>query len=135
MSEPSIFDRYPEMTPIDKPPAMATVNRIGSTVYGNRDRDPETSTYVKTHLLRVCFIPFFALSAYRVFPADNGGWYFLGRVPLSRFARRWNYLFPLGTVCLIAGLICFFSWQSHKGSPEYKAGQQLAEADRLVAQG
>ena len=91
--------RFPDMKSITAPPGLSTINGIGTTVVGRRDYDPETGTYVKTYVFCVLFIPIFTLAAYRV--ADAGqGWYFLGKVPLSRFARFWNS----GVVLLIAGL-------------------------------
>jgi hypothetical protein len=52
--------------------------------------------------------PLLALAAYRVAAAPEGDCYFLGRVPLSRFARRANWLVALLVVaavaeCLIVG--------------------------------
>jgi tetratricopeptide (TPR) repeat protein len=131
MSEPSIWDKFTDMRPIRSAPTLQTVNGIGTTIYGRRDYDPETGTYVKTHCFSVLFIPVLALGAYRVADAEGGGWYFIGKVPLSGLARAWNLLLPV----LILGVAGFFWWQSHTGTPDYKAGQTLAEADRLAAEG
>jgi predicted Zn-dependent protease len=122
--------RFPDMKSITAPPGLSTINGIGTTVVGRRDYDPETGTYVKTYVFCVLFIPIFTLAAYRV--ADAGqGWYFLGKVPLSRFARFWNS----GVVLLIAGLAGWIAWTSHTHTPEYQAGRKLAEADGLAATG
>src|SRR5205807_371887 len=72
-------------------PPLFRINGCGFGVYGKRDFDPETGTYVKTYCFCLLFIPVVALSAYRVADASRG-WYFLGRVPLSGFARVWNVL-------------------------------------------
>src|SRR5262245_29593490 len=76
-------ERFPEMEPISGPPTLSTINGIGSMVYGQRDFDAETGTYVKTQCFCLLFIPIMALKAFRVADAPGGGWYFLGRVPLS----------------------------------------------------
>jgi hypothetical protein len=131
MGESSFQDRFPEMRPIDSPPQLSTIYGIGTTVIGSRDHDPETGTYVKTMVFSVLFVPLLALRAYRVADAIEGGWYFLGKVPLSRFARCWNVFLPL----LIAGIVGYFVWQNHVDSPDYKAGKRLAEADRHAAEG
>src|SRR5207244_144824 len=90
-----IFARFPDMQPITKPPTLTTVNGIGPTLVGRRDYDSATYSYVKTHCFAVLFIPLLALGAYRVCDAPRGGWYFLGKVPLSGFARTWNKLVAL----------------------------------------
>src|SRR5438270_571309 len=85
-----LYDRFPEMTPTKSVPPLGTVNGIGFTVYGHRNHDPETGTYVKTYVFCVLYIPVLALRAYRVADAPNGGWYFLGKVPLPSIAKAWN---------------------------------------------
>src|SRR5262245_35537721 len=128
MADFSLEERFPEMKPINSPPSLWTVNGIGTMAYGARDYDPMTHTYVKTQCLCLVFIPVLALGAYRVADAPEGGWYFLGKVPLSRLARFWNFLL-LG---LIAGGIGLFFWVRHTSSPEYLARQKLAEGARLA---
>ncbi len=85
-----LSSRFPNLRPIRSAPSLSTVNGIGCTVYGSRDHDPETGTYVKTHWFTFFFIPVFALGAYRVANAPSGGWYFIGREPLSGAAKAWN---------------------------------------------
>jgi hypothetical protein len=131
MSDMNLSDRWPEMRPIRKPPGLMTINGIGTSVVGSRDYDDETGTYVKTYCFSVLFIPLVALGAYRVANADGGGWYFLGKVPLSGFARAWNCLL----VVLVLGVGGFFGWRAYTDSPSYLAGQRLAQADRLAAEG
>ncbi len=131
MSEINLNDRFPDMTPIRKTPALGTINGIGLTINGSRDHDPETGTYVATHCFSVLFIPVFAIGAYRVARAEEGGWYFLGKEPLSVFAKGWNCLV---IVSVLAGI--GFGWRnSHTGTPEYAAGQKLAQAETLAGDG
>jgi hypothetical protein len=86
--------KYPEMRPVTSAPWLFTVHGIGAMMYNERDRDPATGTYVKTHCLCIMFVPVLALGAYRVYPRGTG-WTLIGRVPLSRFAFWWNVLFPI----------------------------------------
>jgi hypothetical protein len=131
VSDFNLLDRFPDMRPVQKAPSLSTVNGIGLAMYGRRDYDEETNTYVGTHFFCLLFIPVLAVGAYRVVDAPGGGWYFIGKVPLSSVARRYNWL--------IAFLILFGVgvglWSAHINTPDYKAGQQLAEADRLTGQG
>lgn len=89
---PSLPAAFSELTPIDRPPTLTTINGIGTTVMGGRDFDAQTNTYVKTQFFTFVFLPLFALGAYRVADAPGEGWYFLGRVPLSPVCRNFNFL-------------------------------------------
>src|SRR6185437_7341262 len=131
MSDFDWTERFPDMRPVRNPPALMRVNGFGCGVYGSRDHDADTGTYVTTYCLSALFLPVFALCAYRIADAPNGGWYFMGRVPLSRFAKTWNLLILFAGLC-VAGAI---GWTSHTESPDYIAGRQLAEADGLSAKG
>ena len=72
------------MRPISSPPSMSTINGIGTALYGHRDEDPGTGTYVATLYFVLLFVPIFPISSYRVRPAAGGGWYFLGKVPFGQ---------------------------------------------------
>jgi hypothetical protein len=73
----NLKDRFPDMTPLSSPPVLFTMDGVGTTVYGHRDYDTKTQTYVKTMYFCVVFIPVVALRAYRVADAENG-WYSWG---------------------------------------------------------
>lgn len=122
--------RFPDMTPLSSPPVLFTMNGVGTTVYGHRDYDAETQTYVKTMYFCVVFIPVIALRAYRVADAESG-WYFLGRVPLSPAARSWN----LALLAAVIGLCGLGIWNSYTDTPEYRARQAIADAESLAAAG
>src|SRR5262249_42768262 len=77
------------------------------------------------------FIPLFSMGAYRVADAPEGGWYFLGRVPLSGLAKLWNMMVPL----LILAAVGAGFWVHHINTDDYKAGRKIAEADALAAAG
>ncbi len=131
MSEINLSDRFPDLKPIRKTPTLGTINGIGLTINGSRDHDPETGTYVASHCFSLLFIPLFAIGAYRVARAEEGGWYFLGKEPLSAFAKGWNCL-VLASILVGVG---YGWWNSHMGTPEYAAGQKLAQAQQLAQDG
>jgi hypothetical protein len=131
MTATSFTDRFPELQPIDAAPSLFTVNGFGTTLYGSRDRDEETETYVATQCLCVIFIPLLALGAYRVAYAGGDQYYFLGKQPLSGFAKAWNALVAL----LVLGGGGFFAFQAYYNSAEAVAGRDLAAAERSLAAG
>jgi hypothetical protein len=92
--------KYPEMRPVRSTPWLFNVHGIGAGFYGERDRDPPTGTYVKTHCLSIVFVPVLALGAYRVYP-HGAGWTLIGRTPLSAFAKLWNVVFVVGVAVWI----------------------------------
>src|SRR5437764_1168539 len=112
-----LFARFPEMKPISRPPALTTVNGFGGMLLGNRDRDAETGTYVKTLWFTFFFLPVVPLGAYRVADAPRGGWYFIGKVPLNRAAKLW----PLFLSFFLAGSAGILLWTMHTRTPEYQA--------------
>lgn len=131
MSEIDLATKFPELRPIDKAPTLFTANGCGMMLRGSRDFDEETGTYVKTHCFVLIFVPLFSVGAYRVADAGNGGWYFIGKEPLSAFARMMN-------VMLVAGVLAAVGvgfWVHRLNSPEYIAARKLAEAEELAAEG
>jgi tetratricopeptide (TPR) repeat protein len=131
MSDFNLSERFPDLRPITRLPSLMNWNGIGTTLYGRSGYDDETGTYVTTHWFCFLFIPIVALGAFRVANAPGGGWYFLGRVPLGRGLRLWNLVLLLG---VLAGGGAF-GWHSYTSTPNYKAGREVARADRLVEEG
>lgn len=131
MRDIPLSERFPDLDPGKRPGALGSVNGFGTTLMGSRDADPETGTYVITHVVTALFVPLFALAAYRVAQAQHGGWFCLGRVPLSRFARTCNVLVLLAAVAG-AGAIW---WAVHVRSDGYIAGKKLDDADAAAAAG
>ncbi len=119
----SLRQKFPELRPVKRKPALATVNGIGFSMFGSRDHDAETRTYVKTHCLCFIFVPLIAIGAYRVADAERG-WYFLGKERLSSFAKSWNIGF-LGLAVMFAAIL---AEHSYKSSPDYRAKQDLKRA-------
>jgi tetratricopeptide (TPR) repeat protein len=131
MSDFNLAERFPEMRPVHKAPSLTTVNGIGTSLAGRRDYDEETNTYVTTLCFCFLFIPIIPLRAYRVAEAGGGRYYFLGRVPLSLFAWRWNFSLPIFLAIGLGAL----GRHLYTESADYKARQKLEEADRLAARG
>ncbi|MGE3803314.1 MAG: hypothetical protein AB7K24_01430 [Gemmataceae bacterium] len=65
-NEPDLSERFPNLTPISSAPTLQTMNGIGTTIYGGRDYDHETGTYVTTQFFTFLFVPIFGLASYRV---------------------------------------------------------------------
>jgi hypothetical protein len=123
--------RFPKMSPMNGVPSLSTINGCGLSLYGGRDHDPITGTYVKTHVFVMVFIPIFFLKAFRVADAESGGWYFIGREPLSGFARGWNKLLFITLFAVIGGSM----WNAHNNTTEKVAQRTLAEAQSVQAAG
>src|SRR5262245_46015705 len=102
--QPNLLERFPNMRPLKSPPSLMTINGIGLRLCGQRDWDESTRAYVKTLCFSFLYIPLVSLGAYRVVDAENGGWYFLGKEPLSKFARGWNWAMALMVSILTAGI-------------------------------
>ncbi len=122
---------FPKLKPIKSSPWMFRLNGFGASVYGKRDFHEPTQSYVKTHCLCGLFIPLVALGAYRVVEAESGGWYFLGKEPLSGFAKGWNYLL-LAAVLVLSGVGI---WDGYYNTPEARAQRNLKSATHAFQSG
>ncbi len=130
MPDIDLRERFPDMTPLKGSPTLFRVNGCGIGLYGSRDRDAETGTYVKTRCLCAVFVPLLAIDSFRVADA-RGGWQVLGKQPLSAFAKGWNLLL----VIAIASLVGVFQFQAWLESPEHQASIAMAKATRAEAGG
>jgi hypothetical protein len=131
MTDIDLAERFPNMRPCKKSPSLHLMNGCGLTVYGRRDYDEETGTYVKTHAFCLLFVPLVALGSYRVADAPEEGWYFIGKEPLSGLAKLWNYL-------LVGGALTAIGWVlvgNHFHSPEAVAGRKLGQAQKHYEKG
>ena len=131
MSEINLSEKFPDLRPISAAPTLSTINGMGMRLVCRRDFDAETGSYVVTHAFCFLFIPLISVGAYRVIDAPGGGWYFLGRVPLSSLAKRFNFGL-IATVLLAAGL---GGWYAYTQTDDYQAAQRIEKADRLAADG
>lgn len=130
MESNKLQDRFPDMQPVNSAPWLSTINGIGMTLYGRRDYDDETNTYIKTWCFCLLYLPIFALRAYRVADAESG-WYFIGREPMSALTKAWNLLV---VVAIVAGS-SLGAWSHHTNSPAYIAGQRMAQAQQQSESG
>jgi len=131
VTQAELLQRFPKLQLIKSPPGLARVNGIGTTMFGKRDYDSDTDTYVSTLCFSVLFIPLICLRAYRVAKARSGGWYFIGREPLSTFAKSWNLLLVAGIAATLAGV----QYSQYISTPGYQAKMQMTRAHNMVAQG
>ena len=129
--EINLSHRFPDLKPVSSSPTLFSINGIGFGLNGSRDRDEQTQTYIATWCVIVFFIPVLPLKAYRVARAEGGGWYFIGREPLSAFAKTWNTFFLFATVALIV----FSIWAGITGSPDYVARQDISKAEQKISAG
>lgn len=124
----AIRQKFPRLRPSKGVPALFSINGIGLILYGRRNFDAETKTYVKTRCVCLVYLPLFALDSYRVADTGDGQWVVLGKEPISSLARGWNVF--------VAGMILWgglnLGWEAHTSSPEYKAGKALEQAAELA---
>src|SRR5207245_1889280 len=62
---------------------MFTFNGIGTTLYGKRNYDPNTQSYIATLYFTFIFLPVLPLGSYRVRDLGGNQYQFLGKVPLK----------------------------------------------------
>jgi hypothetical protein len=130
-----MFERFPDMKPITWVPPRFRINGIGTKLFGSRDHDRETGTYVMTLWLTFAFFPCLPLGAYRVADAPGGGWNFLGKVPVSGRAK----LMPLAAMALgalfagIMTLIVYFAYPERMAAGNLQQAEQLRKEGKLTA--
>src|SRR5262245_9347158 len=125
----SLRDRFPWLKPVDQVPTIFRVLGTGLTVLGRGSYHHETATYDSAHCLTLLFVPVLALGAYRGQDNPRGGWFFLGKEPLSVLSWCGNVVSLLLFLALIGGGI----WFVRTGSSEYRDGVRLAQAQQLSA--
>ena len=64
---------------IDSAPTMYTFNGIGTTLYGRRNYDPHSQSYIATLYFTFIFLPIIPLASYRVKSEGGGRYHFLGK--------------------------------------------------------
>ena len=127
----NIRQQFPLLQPVKRAPSLFTVNGCGFGMYGKRDFDQATETYVKTRCISLFYVPLFAVGAYRVGDAGSRTWYFFGKESLSGFARTWNMI--LSCLLLMGGLA--LGWNIYTSSPVYRAQQEIKRAAELMQSG
>lgn len=113
--------KFPEMKPVKGSPLLFTLNGFGLSMYGQRNSDPETGTYVATRFITLLFVPVWAIGSYRVADAENGGWYFLGKEGISKLWQTLN----TAVLSIMIYAVGMMFWTIHTGSPDYRQRQAL----------
>ena len=122
--------RFPDLRPITSDPPLFHLWGFGLYLYGERDFDPPTESFVRTVCFCLLYIPIVAWRAYRVAPTDDG-WRILGRVPVSPASRVLGVLASLS----VLGGSSYLAFMAYWNSPGVVASRNLAAADRLEAEG
>lgn len=84
---------------IDNAPSMYTFNGIGTKLYGKRNYDSASQSYIATLYFTILYAPIFPLSAYRVRHAGGNQYQFLGKVPL-----KWTAFVGPAVVAIVIAL-------------------------------
>lgn len=95
------------MKPVTKAPGSVTVNGMGFKMYGKRDHDAQTDSYVATRYFVLFFLPVVPLASYRVRRKGNDT-FVLGRVPFGRNQRVHLATF----LVVLVGLLGLAVWGS-----------------------
>jgi tetratricopeptide (TPR) repeat protein len=131
MPQVDLSQKFPFMKPVKSPPPMMRINGCGLALYGKRGEDEMTGTYVATLCFSLLFAPILAVKAYRVARAMNGGWYFVGKEPLSVFARAWNTILLAAILTGALGI-----WHhAYTSSPAYIAQRKMEDARKQADAG
>jgi len=85
---------WKDIKPIDRAPSFGTIFGIGTKLYGDSNRDPESNTYETTLYFTFYFIPIIPLARYRVIE-ENDCYRFLGKVPFRIFDKWHLVLAPI----------------------------------------
>ena len=126
----NLKDIHPDLEPITSAPSLFTFYGCGVKLYGNRDFSPESNSSVKTQFLTLFYVPLIPLKSYRVIE-DGQQYYYLGRVPVSKTARKGS-IAALTVGALAVGGI---GTQTYLSSEGHKFGKTLASAEQAVDEG
>jgi hypothetical protein len=110
---------------IDSAPTMYTFNGIGTTLYGRRDYDPHSQSYIATLYFTFIFLPVFPLASYRVKSVDGGRYQFLGRAPVKRTA----FIGPAIVAVVIGICMILGDWGSSTSPPSQNVSSSSAETN------
>jgi curved DNA-binding protein CbpA len=92
-----------DLTPISSAPPLGSINGCGVRLYGHRDDDRATNSFVSTYFITFLFVPVIPLTAYRVVEVGSA-YRFLGKAPLSPVTSAWRVIAPvLFAIYVISG--------------------------------
>src|SRR5262249_19686046 len=122
--------KFPDLQPMRSDPPQYHLFGFGLYLYGDRDFDVETQSFVRTLCFCVLYLPLIPLRAYRAAPALDG-WHYLGRVPVSGPARIWSAVVCVALLATGGAL----GAHAYRNAPGRVAARQIEEAERLAAIG
>lgn len=96
----SEIELFREMKPVSSPPTLLCVNSIGTRLYGRRDHDPRTQSFIATLYFVILFIPVFPIACYRVIQRGEDSWSFLGKVPVGGGEKKHRAI-ALAAFCVL----------------------------------
>src|SRR5262245_47312139 len=104
--------KFADLRPVRSGPPLFHLFGFGLYLYGERDFDEETGSFIRTLCFCLMYIPVLAWRAYRVAPLDDG-WTCLGRVPVSGPARASSLI---GAIAVMGGG-AYLGAESYVNSP------------------
>ena len=130
MVQVDLSTKFPDLQPMRSDPPQYRLFGCGLYLYGDRDFDLETQSFVRTLCFCLLYIPLIPLRAYRAAPAVDG-WRYLGSVPVSGRARAWSLVSCLALLAAGGALGAHAVWNA----PWRVAARQMEEAERVAADG
>jgi tetratricopeptide (TPR) repeat protein len=122
--------KFADPRPTLAEPPLYHLFGFGLYLYGDRDFDVETQSFVRTLCLCVLYIPLIPIRAYRAAPALDG-WSYLERVPVSGGARAWSLAAWLALLGAGGALGAHAVWNA----PERVAARHMEQAEQLAEGG
>jgi hypothetical protein len=117
---------YEGLKKLDCAPTMYTFNGIGTMLYGRRDYDPHSQSYIATLYLTFIFLPLFPLASYRVKSVNGNRYQFLGRASMKKTA----FIGP-AIVAAVAAIFMILSTLGTTTSPQTQ-NDPSSSAERIT---
>ena len=100
--ERALSERRNFLMPLGGAPSMASLNGVGTRLYGRANYDQNDQTYVGTLFFVIVFLPIYPIRQYLVRDAGHKAYNFFGRIPFDDTMRIWRRVVRLG---LLAGIL------------------------------
>lgn len=92
-----LADRRLFLEPLRSAPSMATLNGVGTMIYGRDEQRPD-GAYIATLFFVVLFVPVLPIGAYLVADAGGRSYRFFGKAPLGWLTYAWQALAGVGVL-------------------------------------
>lgn len=126
-----LFDR---LQPIEQVPSLSTFNGIGTRLYGRREYDPDTDSYVATHYFTFAYYPLVPIARYRIKEVGSDRVRFLGRLPVVPLDFSWLALPIIALIVMSIAGSCSQNQYSSAGYSPQKTQTTKYSAPRPPAQ-